>query len=119
MVAALALSACATFPAAAPIRDDGLARLGEATRIGALIVTPRSVVEDSRCPINVHCVWAGRLVVSTRIEADGRRETTNMELGRPYIAHGRGIQLTSVSPHKMAGAEAQPLDYLFGFEGGR
>jgi hypothetical protein len=29
------------------------------------------IVEDSRCPRNVTCVWAGRAVVKTRIAADG------------------------------------------------
>jgi hypothetical protein len=67
LLAALGLAACATVPTAAPIRDDGLAHLGEATRVGKLVVTPRLVVEDSRCPINARCVWAGRAVVRTDV----------------------------------------------------
>ena len=116
---ALALSACATLPAAAPIRGDGFARLGEATRVGALVVTPRSIVEDSRCPINARCVWAGRAVVRTEVVGRGWRETINLTLGERVTTHGTALGLTSVEPGKMAGAEAQPLDYLLGFEGGR
>lgn len=116
--APLALAACTTLPAAAAVRSDGLARLGEATRVGSLVVTPLRVIEDSRCPINARCVWAGRLVVLTRIEADGRRETTDMELGRPYIAHGRGIQLSSVLPEKLAGEDTRPIPYTFKYDGG-
>ncbi len=118
LFAALGLSACATLPAATAVRSDGIAHLGEATRVGVLVVTPLRVIDDSRCPANVRCVWAGRLIVSTRIEADGRRETTDMELGRPYIAHGRGIQLASVQPEKMVGADARPAPYIFKYEGG-
>ena len=119
MFASLALGACATLPTAAPVRGDGLAHLNEATRVGALVVTPRAVVEDSRCPINARCVWAGRAVVRSEVAGAGWRETLNLTLGERIITHGASLALTSVEPGKTAGAEAQPLDYRFGFEGGR
>ncbi|MCY7397866.1 MAG: hypothetical protein LH466_03375 [Sphingomonas bacterium] len=118
LFAALALSACATLPAAAPIRGDGLARLNQATRVGALVVTPRAVVEDSRCPINARCIWAGRAIVRTEVVGAGWRETLNLTLGERVSAHGTALSLTSLEPGKMAGAEPQPLDYTMGFEGG-
>ncbi len=120
LLAALALSACASFPSAdGPIRADGFAHLNQATRVGVLVVTPQAVVEDSRCPINARCVWAGRAIVRSQIDGPGWRETTNMELGRPYITHGMGIQLTSVEPGKMAGSQPPTAPYLFGYQGGR
>ena len=62
LAAALALCACATAPIAqSPIRSDGLAALGQPTRVGALVVTPQALVEDSRCPINARCIWAGQI----------------------------------------------------------
>jgi hypothetical protein len=118
LFAALGLTACATLPAAAPMRNDGLARLNEATRIGALVVTPRAVVEDSRCPINARCVWAGRAVVRAEVAGAGWRQTRNLTLGEGSAMHGTTLALTSVEPGKMAGA-SPPSDYLFGFEGGR
>lgn len=120
LFAMLALAACATLPASGgPIRTDGMARLNESTRVGALVVTPRAVVEDSRCPINARCVWAGRAIVRTQIDGASRREITHMELGRPYITHGVGLQLTSVEPGKLAGSETDPAQYIFAYEGGR
>ncbi len=121
---ALALGACATYANGpivdhGPAREDGFAMLGQPTRVGQLVVTPMKIVEDSRCPMNARCVWAGRLVVTTRIDGAGWRETTNMELGHPYIAHGRtGIQLSSARPDKMAGQPTPPESYLFGYTGG-
>jgi hypothetical protein len=123
-VAPLSLAACATYANGpivdgGPVRTDGMAMLGQATRVGAVVVTPMQVVEDSRCPMNARCVWAGRLVVSTRIDGSGWRETTNMELGRPYVTHGVGVQLSSVQPEKMAGTQPEPpLPYVFGYTGG-
>ncbi len=119
-LATLALSACAAVPNAAPVRSDGLARLGEATRIGALIVTPRAVVEDSRCPINVRCVWAGRAIVRTEVAGAGWRETRDLTLGESITTHGTSLALTSIEPSKVAGAQpVPPQPNLFGFEGGR
>jgi hypothetical protein len=122
-LSALSLGACATYANGpivdgGPIRQDGLAMLGQPTRVGRLVVTPMRVVEDSRCPMNARCVWAGRLIVSTRIDGAGWRETANMELGRPYIARGISVQLSSVRPDRMAGEQTPPPAYLFGYTGG-
>lgn len=124
LFAALALGACATYPSGpivdgGPVRGDGFARLGEPTRVGMLVATPQVLVEDSRCPMNARCVWAGRVVLTTRIDGPGWRETANLTLGQPYPTHGTSITLTSVRPDRMTGAEPAPGDYLFGFDGGR
>ena len=116
IVAAACLTACATVPAAAPVRTNGLAAIGQSTRVGALVVTPQSLIEDSRCPINARCVWSGRLVLSTRIEGRGWRETVNLTLGQPYATHGAGLALVSAEPGKMAGSPPSPPASLFGFE---
>ena len=116
IVAAAWLTACAAVPAAAPIRTDGLAAIGQSTRVGALVVTPQSVIEDSRCPINARCVWAGRLVLATRIDGASWRDTVNLKLGEPYRTHGAGLALVSAEPGKMAGSPASPPASRFGFE---
>jgi hypothetical protein len=119
LLAALALSACATLPAAAPLRGDGFAFLGQSTRVGSLILTPQAVVEDSRCPINARCVWAGRLIVATRIDAGRQQATRNLTLGTAEAVLGTTLTLTSAEPGKLAGTQAPPPPTLFGFEGGR
>ena len=116
IVAALGLAACATVPAAAPIRTDGLAAIGQSTRVGAVVVTPKAVIEDSRCPINARCVWAGRLVLSARIDGKRWHETANLTRGQPYATHGARFALVSAEPGKMAGSPPSPPASLFGFE---
>ncbi len=115
LAAALSLSACVTPPSQA-VRLDGLARIGERTTVENLIVTPQAVIEDSRCPINARCVWAGRLIVKTVIEGRGWRETANLTLGESYRSHGTGLALVSGEPGKMAGSPPSPPASLFGFE---
>lgn len=41
---------------------------------GGLVVTPLEVLEDSRCPQNARCVWAGRLRLRVQVEGLGERE---------------------------------------------
>lgn len=114
---AITISGCATAPMAAlPVRGDGLAAIGQPTRVGQLVVTPQAVVEDNRCPINARCVWAGLLVLRTSIDGAGWRETVNLTLGEPFATHGAGLALVSAEPGKVAGSSPSPPASLFGFE---
>src|SRR5262249_33992168 len=64
------------------LRAQGVAAagIGETADLGnGLTVQPISVVEDSRCPGDVTCVWAGRL----RIRANVSGEEVEMILGEP------------------------------------
>ena len=93
--------------------------IGQPTRVGALVVTPKALVEDSRCPMNARCVWAGRVVVTARIDGAGWRETANLTLGQPHPTHGTTVTLTSATPEKTTGTTVPPEAYTFGFEDGR
>ncbi|MES2902598.1 MAG: hypothetical protein V4696_00280 [Pseudomonadota bacterium] len=113
----VSLSGCASAPlSGAPIRSDGLATIDQPTRLGALVVTPLAVVEDSRCPINARCVWAGRLILRTRIDGRGWKETVDLTLGEPYRTRGTGLALMSGEPGRIAGSPPSPPASLFGFE---
>jgi hypothetical protein len=35
-------------------------------------VTPREIIEDSRCPANAHCLWQGRVVIAGTLSSDGQ-----------------------------------------------
>lgn len=118
-----ALGACTIIPQTGGVESVSLAQgspvaLGQAVQVGALVVTPQEVVEDSRCPINARCIWAGRLIVKTRIDGQGWRETADLTLGEPYATHGLGLALTSGEPGREAGAgkETKPADYRFTYE---
>ena len=118
-----ALGACTIIPGGDRVESVSLpqgsaAALDQAVQVGALVVTPQEVVEDSRCPINARCVWAGRLIVKTRIDGQGWRETENLTLGEPYATHGTTLALTSGEPGRMAGEgkETPKEAYRFTFE---
>jgi len=111
-------AACVTPGRAEPIADGMPAALGETVRVGSLLATPRSVAEDSRCPESVQCVWAGRLVVATRLDGGGWQETVPLTLGEPYATHGTTVTLVSGRPEKWAERDTPRSEYRFVFDGG-
>lgn len=113
------LTACVVVPApeaARPAQQGQVVALGHAVRVGDVAVTPVEVVEDSRCPINARCVWAGRLVVQTRIDGAGWRDTAAIQLGETYGTHGRVIALVTGEPGKTTDHAIRPQDYRFAYE---
>ena len=88
MIAALALAGCAAGHLAGPVE----AGIGEAARLGDLVVRPLAVIEDSRCPRDVTCVWAGRL----RLRAAVGGVPAELTLGEPF-ALSRGGTLTLIA----------------------
>lgn len=118
-LAPLALAGCAMVPPpnSTPPQPQGYAvPLGQPVRVGDLVITPRKLVEDSRCPMNARCVWAGRVVVTTRIVGSNFSDTADLTLGEPFGTHGKMLALVSVRPDKMAGTETQPVEYRFVYE---
>jgi hypothetical protein len=77
LTAPLLLSGCVTYK----VRSDGIARvaLGETVYVDGPRVTPLAVIEDSRCPIDARCVWAGQVRLKVRIDIGARGE--ERELG--------------------------------------
>ncbi len=117
LLAPALLAACVTVPQAT-LAEGSSAALGQPVRVGMLSVTPLEVVEDSRCPINARCVWAGRAIVSTSIAGSDWKETAPLTLGEPYATHGTTVSLVSVEPGQMAGQTTETKAYRFAFEGG-
>ena len=117
-VVALALAGCATAPgdAAGSPGDAAIAYggLNQDIRVGGLTVRPLTVTEDSRCPANVVCVWAGRVVLRLRVSGmAGDQVISSMT---PLALPGGGaLELASVSPARMTGRPGTPAPYRFGF----
>lgn len=124
LLVCIALSACTTMAeqteeAMIFTADEGSAvGLFEAVTAGDLVVEPRRVIADSRCPINARCVWAGEITVLTKVYYDDRvPDEIETTLGQPVRLQGHVLQLTSAEPGLMAGAEPpQSRDYRFAYE---
>lgn len=87
----------------------GMSATINGTRIGRL-----SLVEDSRCPVDVQCIQAGTVRVRTSIDSYNKDFT--FTLGQPQVAGNATITLASVTPaQKYAKQTVQPSDYRFTF----
>ena len=126
---ALALVALALVPACTVIPGGGQVPstpagpgyqvgIDRPVQVGSVVVTPKRLVEDSRCPANARCVWAGRVVLRTQIDGDGWRDTANLTLGEPYGTHDMTVTLVSATPERTTDEEPDQSRYRFAFEGG-
>ncbi|HRH20890.1 MAG TPA: hypothetical protein PLE81_09680 [Brevundimonas sp.] len=116
----LALASCAATPATGgPSYFSGqrTAGLDEAVRLSNLRIIPLEVVEDSRCPTDVDCVWAGRLVVRVMIQSSAfPTRTESMELGRGIaLEDARSLTITAAEPDRVSGVAVRPSDYRLTF----
>jgi hypothetical protein len=119
---ALALSACVTAGDAAPSPEAGLtyARFGQSVNLGGPRVRPLSLIEDSRCPMNARCVWAGQVRITAEIVTGRGRERRELTLGRPVPVADGVLELTDVRPPRKTGSTIPPRAYRLGlrFSGG-
>lgn len=109
-------------------QDSDVPSLGEAVRVqvgksirfdeGAELAF-QEVVEDSRCPPGVLCVWEGRAVVSLRLTAKNSASdnfSLSLHAGHPDLAEsvilGYKLTLLSLEPESQStGADAK-VDYV-------
>ena len=110
---ALALSGCATVP---PADAGPTAGLGQIAYTNGLRVRPVEVVEDSRCPALVRCVWAGRIVVRSEVIGGSWSRTLDLELGKPQQVADGALTLVAAAPQKAAPGEIDPRAYRFTFD---
>lgn len=107
------LALCAAGASARP--HEGPARLGQPVHVDGITVRPERVIEDSRCPADTNCVWAGRVVLRATVSGGRWRRSFDLETGRPVHVADGALALVSVSPAKRRGP-IRPRDYRFTFK---
>lgn len=108
-----AFAACATVPLA---NTGPTAGLGQIATGNGLRIRPIEVVEDSRCPTTVRCVWEGRLKVRARMYGPGWTQVRDFELGVSQAVDYHRVTLIAAEPQKQTGAEIDPRSYRFTFD---
>ena len=75
------------------------AGLGGTARLGDVAVRPLAVLEDSRCPQDVRCVWAGRLRL--RVAITPGPAAAELTLYEAYqLPRGGTITLVAAAPER-------------------
>lgn len=111
---ALLLAGCAAAPPVETTAGPARAGIGQTIQVDGIRVTPLAVVEDSRCPKGVQCVWAGRVRIGVRVDF-ARTEARELELGKSIPVADGTLELVEVLPEAVAGRKILPEDYRFGF----
>lgn len=120
MTAVLLLGACASLPpesmkTAAPGESFTLQIL-QSVRIepGGTVLQFSEVASDSRCPVDVTCVWEGNAEVVLRATGSGD-DSAELRLGthEPRTARfgGLAIELVSVAPLPKEGLKPRLAEY--------
>ena len=116
---AFALGACVTVP---KVNEDGSieARLGQKVDVGGPRITPLKVLEDSRCPMEARCVWAGRVRLEVRVETGAGSSVQELASDKPLPVADGSLELLGVMPPKSTQRAIAPADYRFAlrFSGG-
>lgn len=94
-------------------------KLGESKNVAGLTLSPIRIVEDSRCPFGVQCIWAGRVAVEIEVNAAGKTETKIMYSDEDRVIEYEGykIDMVDVKPDKPgASITLKPTDYRIVFK---
>ena len=92
------------------------ARIGESASALGVTILPQEVLEDSRCPVDVQCIWAGTVRLRALLTSGLGEAPQVFELGKPITTEVEEITLVEVLPGSEAGGELKASDYRFIFE---
>jgi hypothetical protein len=96
---------------------EGPVRLGQMAAVNGPRVRPDRVIEDSRCPVSVQCVQAGRLVVRATVFGGGWSKQVDLTLGVPVMVADGMLTLVTATSRRQNGAP-RPYRFTFNFQGG-
>lgn len=89
--------------------------LGESIEVDYdIFVVPEAVIEDSRCPVNVDCIWAGRLVLRVQMQFPLRDLPMTIEFGETRSVGSGSLTFYAASPERTTDP-IPPQNYHFSF----
>lgn len=89
--------------------------INESGKVGMLSITPREVVEDSRCPASVQCIQAGTVRVKTELSTSSGTSSPIFTLNQTILTGAESITFVSVTPAKQTPGTIATSTYEFTF----
>ena len=115
LAATVLLTACVTLSAEAAPDGMTFARFGQTVTAGGPRLTPIRLLEDSRCPMEARCVWAGEVRILVRVRTGRSTSMREITLGKPLAVADGQLELASVMPPRSIQRPIRMRDYRFGF----
>lgn len=89
--------------------------LNEPFEVNGSTITVREVVGDSRCPVDVTCIWAGTVTIGLAIGSNDVVEPIELSLTESFNTASHTVAFTGVSPEPRSDRQISPEDYQFTF----
>jgi hypothetical protein len=91
-------------------------QVGETAAIdnGNLLITFNEVTEDSRCPVDVVCIWAGNGAAALKLETSEQTDTITLNtLQEPQTRKFEGYEITlkDLQPYPQENVVIDPNEY--------
>lgn len=86
---------------AKPARQQGKVQIYKEANLFGVRIKFVDLIEDSRCPIDTQCVWAGNAKIKVQLTKNGRAKTVEMNTGtepRTIRFEGYEIKITKLTP---------------------
>jgi len=77
------------------------------------------LVEDSRCPVDTNCIWAGNAKIKIRVSRSGRSQELTLDTNGQHqaaTAEGYSIKLISLIPAPRSNIRINRNGYVATFE---
>lgn len=77
------------------------------------------LVEDSRCPTDTNCIWAGNAKIKIRVSKNGRSHDLTLDTNGPHqadTAEGYSIKLVGLTPAPRSNIRINRNGYVATFE---
>lgn len=82
--------------------------IGKAIELKGVSIKFLEVVEDSRCPTGVECIWAGRAIVKTAVTSNGKTEEKLLIFGEVRRGEEKNSNLFSSKEFAINGLMLNP-----------
>ncbi len=103
-------------PLPTPSPNDITLALGQTAKVGEVKITLNSITEDSRCPADVVCIQAGRVVANVTIANSLYFVIKNISsMGPAALFDSSAVSITSVLPLRQSGKEILQSAYRITF----
>lgn len=99
---------------------EGPVGFGQTAYVDGPAVTPLQLLEDSRCPAEVNCVWAGQVRIKVRVTGGSWSKEMELTNGKPVHVADGALTLINITPERRHAAATSKEDYrfIFSFQGG-
>lgn len=91
-------------------------RLGMTKSVPGVEITPLQILSDSRCPVDVTCIWAGTVSLKIHIKTEASESDISLDLGETKKIGIYLLGLTAVEPQKYSEQTLNQQDYIFTFK---